>query len=316
MKFNEFVTKIEKLNEPLILIEGEDSFLIDKTIQILKQKIVTNFEDLNFAQVDSENFDVQAIVESCQQLPFASEQKMLLVKNITKITEDELLFLKNYSLSPNPSTCLVIVDKNKIFNLENFFKIDCSQISVFQQKKLIEDELKIYNKTITSEGSEELIFRCDNNSGKIMNELTKLIFYCEQNVITKEDVENVVIKDLQYEVFKLTDFLAKKNSKKTIEITDNLLENKEVVALLGLIYASFRRIFFASISDLSDENLAKILKVKPYAITKSRESAKSFSQRALKKIVGLCEEVDFMLKNGQMSAENCLYYLVFNILEM
>ena len=54
--------------------------------------------------------------------------------------------------------------------------------------------------------------------------------------------------------------------------------------------------------------------VKPFAILKARNQSKYFSKVQLKNILSLLEEVDFMIKSGQMQAENALYYLTFKIL--
>ena len=39
----------------------------------------------------------------------------------------------------------------------------------------------------------------------------------------------------------------------------------------------------------------------------------SFSQKQLKKILDICEEVDFLTKQGQLSPINALHVLVFSI---
>ena len=89
----------------------------------------------------------------------------------------------------------------------------------------------------------------------------------------------------------------------------------EPTQIISAIAGNFRRMFLSVITtNLTNEQIAQELKVKPYAILKAKETAAKFSVKNLKRIHELLQEVDFKLKNGKMSAENCVYYLVFNIL--
>ena len=92
-----------------------------------------------------------------------------------------------------------------------------------------------------------------------------------------------------------------------------LLEKKDY-SILGLITNHFRRIIFCGLSDYTNEELADMLKVKPFAVLKARNQSKLYSKIQLKKILELLEELDFMIKSGKMQYENAIYYLVFNIL--
>ena len=52
------------------------------------------------------------------------------------------------------------------------------------------------------------------------------------------------------------------------------------------------------------------------AITKAKQQASNFTAIALKKIIELILNVDYMIKSGQMSAENAIHYLIFSIMEI
>ena len=84
--------------------------------------------------------------------------------------------------------------------------------------------------------------------------------------------------------------------------------------MFALISNQFRRLFYASISDLTNAELAGLLGVKEFAIMKARQLAKGFSKAQLKKICSLLEEMDYAVKSGAMLQTNALYLLVFNIL--
>ena len=57
-----------------------------------------------------------------------------------------------------------------------------------------------------------------------------------------------------------------------------------------------------------------MLGVKEFAITKYKQQAQNFGQRALKNIYDKCIEVEFMSKNGAMEGTNAVNFLIANIL--
>lgn len=314
MKFTDLSKHLESTVEPIYHIIGGDGFLTSKTISIFKKKLISDFENLNFFIFDDENFEINQVISSLQQLPFGSNYKIVVLKNISKISENDKALLLEYAKRPNLQNCLLIIDNQKIFSFLQATEIDCSGLPVSAQQKLIASLLKNHSKQITVDGAEYLIEICNGNLSVLENEVTKLAFYSDDKIITKQDVQNIAVKAVEHEVFELTNALSKKNTTQAIEILKQMLDGKnDPSSLLGLIYSHFRRLFFVSTSNLSTEELANYLKVKPYAITKAKESLNSFSPKMLKKIYSLCEEVDYMNKSGGMSSENCLYYLIFNI---
>ena len=109
----------------------------------------------------------------------------------------------------------------------------------------------------------------------------------------------------------MTDALSRRDANKAVSLLN--LMNKDTKTFT-LILNHFRRIFFTSISNLTDKELSEFLSVKEYAIVKAREIAKNFTRIQLKNIYEMLNDVDFYIKNGQMQIENGLYYLIFGIL--
>ena len=145
-----------------------------------------------------------------------------------------------------------------------------------------------------------------------MNELAKLECYdLESPLITKKMVDEIAIKDVEFSVFELTDALSKKKGDKAIKLL-KLMEKDPGV--FSLISNHFRRLFYVSISDMTNSELAALLNVKEYAIVKARELARGFSKAQLKKINALLEELDYNVKSGKLLASNALHLLVFNII--
>lgn len=158
--------------------------------------------------------------------------------------------------------------------------------------------------------------KCDNNAMKVVNEVTKLSFYSTSDTITENDVRQLVADSFEFNIFNLTNALSDKNASLTLKILkDMFLAKTEPSQIIAAISNNFKRMFISIIStNHTNEQIAQELKVKTYAIVKSKQAAQKFSVKNLKRINELLQEVDYKLKSGKMSAENCVYYLIFNIL--
>lgn len=318
MNFIEIGKKINKDTSPIYVIIGQDSYLISKTISHLKKVLIENFEELNFNLFDDENFSISNIITCANGMPFSNAKKLIIVKNISGLTKEDESKLNEYAKNPNPTSCVVFVSNNKFFkDLKNSNQINCSNLSLIDMQKLIASLLKKDEKSITIEASTSLCEHCDYDAGKVAGEIEKLISYSQdENLITKEMVDFVTTRSFDDDVFHLINALSNKNAQIVLKTLADLFASKaQPTMILSAIINNFRRMFLSSIStNLSNEQIANELNVKPFAITKAKENAKKFSIKNLKRINELLTETEFMLKNGLMSSNNVIYYLVFNIL--
>ena len=312
MKYTELKSNLKQKLENVYTIIGDDEFLIASAVKSVKKRSVDQMPELNFDAFDQENFDCDAIINKAMQLPFLSQKRCLVVYLPEKLKKDDNEKFSKYAKQPNVDTVLIFVDRTS--NAKFGEIIDCSKLSSSELLKIVPNFFAKFGKSITLDSAQLLMERCNFDAQRVCNEAEKLSNYCDEQIIRKDDVNLLVKADLQFEVFKLTNFICEKNKEQTIKQINALVEGKEdPIGIITLLSNTFRRIFYAKISDLTPQELATKMGVKPFAITKAKENAKSFSQKELKKILELCEELDYMTKQGQMSPVNSLYYLVFSI---
>ena len=300
--------RLQKKIEPCYLVQGEDILLYDEALKLIKNACNLSFEEFNFQKFDDDTFSADLVLDALETLPFASEKKVVLLKNITKFSEDFKKKLVAYLKSPLPSTCLVIFDFANKFDCLISEKISAKRLDEESLKNIVEEELSKSHKAIKKEALSLLLSYCCDYYSLIKNELKKLSD-APTDVITEKDIANMVTKETEYSVFELTEALSKKDAKKAVELLS--LMDKDTKTF-NLILNHFRRLFFVAISK--DEDLSKLLNVKEYAIVKAKELSRNFSKIQLKNIYSLLDDVDFYIKNGQMQIENALYYLIFGIL--
>lgn len=297
-------------------IVGDDYYLIDCVLSELKEACGGEMSDLNQSYFDDENFSADKLIDSCNQMPFIAEKRLVFVRELSKVSEQDKQKILNYAKNSSPFSVLAIIDNNKNFVSIQGALIDCKTLSFLELSKLIQEKFAEHSTSINSDAVKLLIENSSYNLTKITSEIEKLCAYSAGKEITREDVENLVSKSDDYTIFELSDALSKKQPERAIKILELMLETLEPSMILSLLAGHFRRLFHAKISSLSNQELSKLLGVKEFAIVKAKEQSANFTAVNLKKIVELILNTEYMIKSGQMNAENAVHFLVFSILEL
>ncbi len=295
------------------VVEGDDYYLFDKAFLMIKNACGITLDDFNVNVFDEESFSTDKLFAATELLPIIDEKRLVVIKG-GRLSEGDKKRTTEILLHIPKTTVVVVLDYNKNFEFlkKDFVLVDANRMDKELVKKLITAYLAKISKKIDADAMDELIESCNGYLTRIMNELNKLVcFDLDSENITKESVDKLVNKDIEFSVFELTEALSKKDGDKAIRLLKLMEKDQGVFALIS---NQFRRLFYASISDLTNAELAGLLGVKEFAVMKARQLAKGFSKAQLKKICSLLEEMDYAVKSGAMLQTNALYLLVFNIL--
>ena len=152
--------RLQKKIEPCYLVQGEDILLYDEALKLIKNACNLSFEEFNFQKFDDDTFSADLVLDALETLPFASEKKVVLLKNITKFSEDFKKKLVAYLKSPLPSTCLVIFDFANKFDFLISEKISAKRLDEESLKNIVEEELSKSHKAIKKEALSLLLSYC------------------------------------------------------------------------------------------------------------------------------------------------------------
>lgn len=302
------------------LLYGNDSYLLKKSYELIKES--KNFEpELLNISVFTENIDGKEVVKALQTMPIMSEYRLVYVDLSGKTDFANSNEVINYFNNCNPNAILVInAGENKniydIFKVANLEVIDCNKLDEKILFAFILNEFKKANKTITPLAMKLLCEFCLYNLTNIVAEIAKLIaFVGERETVEENDVNLIVTKNVDYQIFDLTENLAKKDAQKVYSVLQEIRAKKDNEKLiLPLIYSHFRRLLHTKLNSENLTETAKLLKVKEYAVSVALKQSKLFSQKMLKQINDLCLELDYAVKNGDMLNENAIEYLILQIL--
>ena len=291
------------------LIESEDTLSLNNEIS----KIIKNND---FTQAVINTYDIEETLlenalEDLDTYSFLSEKKVVVIKNIETIKEDqfskEIEHLFKYIDNPNPDNLLIItsrkLDSRLKFSKNLKSKCQISKIEVNPTIHLLEEY-------------------CLGDMTKIYNECEKLKNYkMDDKTITKEDIIELVMKklgDSKDLVFSFTRSLAERDRKASLKKYKELLTyNIEPLSFIGLLAGQIRIIYQVKIlekKNLRDKEIADILEEKSdYRIKKTREITRMYSEEELLNLMKKLSEIDLKIKTVDTNPNQEIELFIINI---
>ncbi len=314
MQLKELKAKLKESAPPhgLYLFFGEEEYLKRRYQAMIRDKLAVTAEEFNLLSIKNEKPDLAAVHSFLESPPFASESKLLMIKNsgiFKAAAEDQKTFWTQAFSSLPDYLCIVFceeqVDKRSVlykaadkhgtavqFDLQDTDAI-CSFVLL---------EAKKMGKTLQRETALYLIERCGDSLEAVTSELDKLISYCDGPEITRSAVDAVVSRALSNRVFELTDAAMNQKPAAALLIIQELIELKEPYQRVSyLLFQSFEKLYKARV--LSDHNMqlpaiAAQTGLKPFIVKKYLSLGRRYSAETLRKIMKSFAETDLQLRSG------------------
>ena len=125
--------------------------------------------------------------------------------------------------------------------------------------------------------------------------------------ITKDDVNNLSVKEIQSVIFDLTDSLGAKEIDKALEILDNLIYQKEPLQkILIMLYNHFKKIYLYKLAVDLHKDVSEVLGLKSnqsFLINKYGRQSSYFSIDELQNILEEFNELDYNSKIGKIDLD-------------
>lgn len=151
---------------------------------------------------------------------------------------------------------------------------------------------------------------------RINGETEKLISYAlGKSQITEADVDALCVKETDYKLYEVVDFIASRRYDRAYESFTEMLDSAgDGQKLFVSLYYHFRKLFYVSVSNESDKALSEYLGIKEFAVKKAREQARRFSPKRLKAVTDKLEKEDADFKQGKLEAQSAIWNGILNIL--
>lgn len=308
------------------LLFGEETYLLETKLKRIKKDFGELVKGINFIQIDDTN--VQELIADIETPAFGYEKKLIIARNTGLFRKEkktakgqELIINKlvnkiaeyideNISLINEAVELIFVeeeVDKNNLYKtIEKNGEV--TAFMLLKLPDLIQNIQKIcmaYKVKIDNGTAKYFIECCGTNMQDLINEIRKLIeFVGQEGVITKKEVDLLSIKQIDSVIFDLTDNLGKKDTKKAMEVLNNLIYEKEPIQkILITLYNHFKKLYIVKIAEENKKDLVQAMKLKPnqlFLTTKYKMQANYFSKKEIERILEEFINLDANYKVGMI----------------
>lgn len=311
----------------LYLFYGEEEFLIQEAVNLIINKAVNPAaSDFNFNTFYCRDTPAAEIVNLCQTLPFMSEKRLVIAKELEAFKSADLDELVSYLSDPSPSTCLVMLSSEGRYDKKSVIAAVEARGIVTRFFPLLDREIVPWIETwgrtrgisIQRDAAQFLLQTLGNDLQKIDNELQKVVIYIkEKKAVTLDDMKTVVGDFREYTSFDLAAALGSKDREKAFLVLSRLLQEGEApVGLLGAIAWNFRRLMRAKTMEATGagyEEIKKKLGVIFHQSASFQEQMRRFSIGELKDAFAVMLRTDKALKSSGLSGRLVLERMILRL---
>ena len=306
------------------LLYGEETYLLETKLRKIKKEFGDLVKGINYIQIDESN--ITELIDDIETPAFGFSKKLIVVRDSglfkkekksakgQEVAQNKLAEkIANY-ISENGSIVeelveLVFIEENVEKN--NLYKVieQNGMIIPFHLLKLpelisnIQKICNAYKVKIDNSSTKYFIEMCGTNMQDLINEIRKLIEYVgREGVITKSQIDSLAIKQIDSIIFDLTDNLGKRDTRKAIEVLNDLIYEKEPIQkILITLYNHFKKLYIVKIAEKYRKDLATSMKLKPnqlFLTSKYKMQASYFTKREIEQILEEFIDLDANYKVG------------------
>lgn len=301
----------------IIFLYGQDSYRIgQKLTEIVSSYKAKNPSGLNFVKLDFAENNINDFYETVIFDSFIPEKKLIIIKNVFRADSETLLkFLKLKDFSKREDTILIAVsysdNKSKLFEYLTGEPNQAQNFKLFKEYEIKNWARKFLNSfgiELASDAMDYIVSNSGNDLWKLDGEIRKIAAYKIQGIVTVSQVEELIAPGRDYNIFELTDALAKKNKRKALLALHRALDSGEKpTELLGMLGWQVRNLLrFKSSPNAKPSDL----KLHPFVLGKLQESAKFFSVDELNKTMSKIINLDLAFKTSGLDEKTALSLLI------
>ena len=291
----------------IYLFYGNNYSIIEDKINniILKNNIDTN----NVVKYDIEN-NLDNIIEELSMNSLFGDKKAVIVDITFKEELDDKKLEEFFDKNKNNNNILIFNCSNeKIDTRRKLYKI-INKYGKTEELNKNHDYVIDYIKKYLQDNNKSMdisyfLSKVNDDLDNIKNELDKLILYkINDSHIENSDIDNLVIPNIEEEIFVLSDSVIKKDKKKSIELYQNFLNrNYEPIYIISLLGSQFH--FLYQVKRLYNQNksndeIASILSAHPYRVKLTIQNSYIYTEEILLKKIYELANMDKNIKLGNI----------------
>lgn len=223
------------------LIYGSEELLLEDAVRRLRERLAKVADlDFNYDAFDAENTSAEEIVAAANTMPFMSDRRLVVVRNVDRIPASAVALIADYATNPNPETCLVLVAAKMAKNTRLYKAVDALK-GVYEYAAPKRGEYPSHvvrlfaarGKKVDHDGAEALVRSVGRDLRRLSTEVDKVSAYVgDQASLSRSDIEAVVAVVAPPSVFDFLDSVGSRDRRVAMRLLAQLLSSGEPVQRL------------------------------------------------------------------------------------
>lgn len=313
---------------PVYFLFGDEPY----PIQQLKRGIIDALtdettRDFNCDELFADETDADSIISLASSFPMMSDHRVVICHAVQKFSLSDKKKLLAYAQNPADFTCLLLI-ADRVDRRQKFYSDLIKSTVSFESRPLYENQaVKWVSKycrdkkySISRGASLVLIEQSGTMLWNIVHELEKVMTYIgERKEIKLEDINNVSGMSRRYNLWELTDAVARKDLQAGMQILDELLTARQ--SAVGMIMDLTRRMISLiqcrALIDQgqSQDQITRKLGLRSYFGRLFVEQARGFAMSDLRSAVRTLTLADHATKTGFLQGHLAMTLVVHDLIQ-
>jgi len=327
------IIRIEKevksgIIHPLYFFYGEEPYFIEKISGLIVNTVISEeTKDFNLDILRGEETTGDNIVSIASSFPMMADKRVVIVKNIQKLSNSSKKRIEQYVENPNESATLILT-AGKINVKTSFYQKLRKNCAGFESPQLYEDEARAWiikrfkneSKIISNEGASYIVQLVGTSQLALLNEIEKiLLFTKDKEKIGIKEIAEVVGHSRTFNVWEFTESVFNRKLDQAVEIFNHIVKNNSSSAV-GLIASLGERAFILlkirSLREKGANNqmISKTIPMWPFLMKRCLVQASYFTKERLIGIMDTLLHADIALKTGKYDNQTILVLTITGII--
>ncbi len=314
----------------IYLIYGLEDYLIDIEIKKIISKF--NAQTENIVRYNLDETNVSDVIEDACTISMFESNKLIICEKCNFLTgenkkdiDHDITSLIKYINNPFDDVCIIFIVRNdKLDDRKKIVKelkkcckvIECKKIESHNLSNYLINYFKENGYEITNNDVRLIIDKVKYDLANIISECDKLMIYkIDDKKISTTDIENIIMNNIEDNIFSLTNAIMEKNIKRVVKIyNDLILKGEEPIKLIIMIANQFRLILQVKLmikNGYKEREMPGIIGEHPYRIKLAINS--TFSIPKLVSYIKQLQKLDYDIKSGNIDKNFGLEMFLINM---
>jgi DNA polymerase-3 subunit delta len=296
----------------IIILTGENSFLLRRELDALTSAFVAKYGDMALERLDGEAASFERMQESLQSVPFLAERKMVLLrapganKQFTEYAERLFKEL--------PDTTEVIIVEPKPDKRGSYYKLlkkvgqfrDFAQPDEAGLTPWLVSTAKAAGGSISSADARYLVERVGANQQLVAQEMEKLLVY--NSSVTRQTIELLIDQTPQGSIFELLEAAFGGNTAKALQLyTDQRAQKVDTAQIIAMFTWQLRTLALLKAAvGRSAQDIATATKLSPFVVRKAQPIASRLTMAKVKQLIADLLAIDARSKRERIDVDEAL----------